>query len=160
MLFNQYSFLILSGMAVAALLIWAGLGGFRTDRLLAAGALALGCTLAFLLFAPRATPPAESGDAATRIGGGRPVLLEFQSPYCLACMAARPVVDRLEKQLAPHLTVIRLNLQDPSSAPLARLHGVQYTPTFLLFDGQGGVLLRSVGAIDPAAVERLLSGTG
>jgi thioredoxin-related protein len=75
-------------------------------------------------------------------------------------MAAKPVVDRLEEQLMPQLTVIRLNLQNPSSDSLARLHGVQYTPTFLLFDGQGRILLRSVGAIDPAAVERLLSATG
>jgi thioredoxin-related protein len=55
------------------------------------------------------------------------------------------------------LTVIRVNVQDAATKPLARQYGVQYTPTFVLFDGQGQVLLRSVGAIDPKAVERLLS---
>jgi len=53
--------------------------------------------------------------------------------------------------------VIRVNVQDAATKPLARQYGVQYTPTFVLFDGQGQVLLRSVGAIDPKAVERLLS---
>jgi thioredoxin-related protein len=75
-------------------------------------------------------------------------------------MAARPVVDRLEERFAPELTVIRVNMQDASTESLARQYGAQYTPTFLLFDGQGKVLLRSVGAIDPGAVERLLSPAG
>lgn len=75
-------------------------------------------------------------------------------------MAAKPVVDRLEERWTPELSVIRVNLQDPAAAPLARQYGAQYTPTFLLFDGQGQLLLRSVGAIDPEAVERLLSSAG
>jgi len=50
-------------------------------------------------------------------------------------------------------------MQDAATEPLARRYGVQHTPTFVLFDGQGTVLLRSVGAIDPQAVERLLSPT-
>ncbi|MCJ7511395.1 MAG: thioredoxin family protein [Anaerolineales bacterium] len=73
-------------------------------------------------------------------------------------MAAKPVVDRLEEQFDPQLAVIRLNVQNAATEPLARRYGVQYTPTFLLFDGQGQILLRSVGAIDPQVVERALSG--
>jgi len=69
-------------------------------------------------------------------------------------------VDRLEERFAPELNVIRMNVQDAATEPLARQYGVQYTPTFVLFDGQGKVLLRSVGAIDPQAVERLLSPAG
>jgi thioredoxin-related protein len=68
-------------------------------------------------------------------------------------------VDRLEERFAPELNVIRVNMQDAATEPLARRYGVQYTPTFVLFDSQGKVLLRSVGAIDPQAVERLLSPT-
>ena len=68
-------------------------------------------------------------------------------------------MDRLEERFAPELNVIRLNMQDAATEPVARLYGVQYTPTFVLVDGQGKVLLRSVGAIDPQAVERLLSPT-
>ena len=69
-------------------------------------------------------------------------------------------MDRLEERFAPELNVIRMNMQDAATEPLARQYGVQYTPTFVLFDGQGKVLLRSVGAIDPQAVERLLSPAG
>lgn len=81
MFFNQYSFVLLSGLAVAALLLWAVARGVRTERLVAVGALALGCALAFALFTPRASDPPASGDLAAPIGGGTPVLLEFQSPY-------------------------------------------------------------------------------
>ncbi len=69
-------------------------------------------------------------------------------------------MDRLEERFAPELNVIRMNMQDAATEPLARQYGVQYTPTFVLFDGQGKVLLRSVGAIDPQVVERLLSPAG
>ena len=75
-------------------------------------------------------------------------------------MAAKPVVDRLEAQVSPRLTVIRLNLQDPANGSLARQYGVQYTPTFVLFNGEGEILLRNVGAIDPEEVSRLLSLAG
>jgi thioredoxin-related protein len=69
-------------------------------------------------------------------------------------------VDRLEERFAPELNVVRMNVQDAATEPLARQYGVQHTPTFVLLDGQGKVLLRSVGAIDPQVVERLLSPAG
>jgi hypothetical protein len=81
MIANQYSFIILSGLAVAGLLVWAIARGVRTDRLVAVVALALGCAIAFLLFAPQPSAPPASGSPATAIGGGKPTLLEFQSPY-------------------------------------------------------------------------------
>jgi thioredoxin-related protein len=71
-------------------------------------------------------------------------------------MAARPVVDRIAQSHPDDLLVVRLNIQDASTAPLARKYGFQHTPTFLLFDGQGTLLLRGVGAIDPQAVDQLL----
>ncbi len=81
MLLNQYSFLILSGLAVAGLLLWAIARGVRTERLVAVAALVLGCGLALFLFAPQASSPLPGGGPATAIGGGTPSLLEFQSPY-------------------------------------------------------------------------------
>jgi hypothetical protein len=81
MFFNQYSFVILSGLAIAGLLLWAVARGPRTERLVAVAALALGCALAFLLFAPQASAPPASGDSAASIGAGASTLLEFQSPY-------------------------------------------------------------------------------
>ncbi|MCJ7511396.1 MAG: hypothetical protein MUO23_00330 [Anaerolineales bacterium] len=81
MLFNQYSFVILSAAAVGGLLLWAALRGFRAETLVAVAALALGCALAFLLFAPRPSTPSSTGDPEAWIGAGTPLLLEFQSPF-------------------------------------------------------------------------------
>jgi thioredoxin-related protein len=75
-------------------------------------------------------------------------------------MAAKPVVDRLAQRHGDRLRVFRLNIQDPANKSLARQYGFQYTPTFLLFDAQGELLLRSVGAIDPDAVDRLIGERG
>jgi len=81
MLLNQYSYVILSGLAIAALLVWAVARGLRPERLVAVAALGLGCALAFWMFTPEATDPSASGPPAASIGAGTPVLLEFQSPY-------------------------------------------------------------------------------
>jgi hypothetical protein len=81
MLFNQYSFLLLSAAAIGGLLLVAARRGFRIDSLIAVLALALGCAIAFVLFAPRPSALGATGSAESQIGAGTPVLLEFQSPY-------------------------------------------------------------------------------
>ena len=70
-------------------------------------------------------------------------------------MAARPVVDGIERQHQGSLIGIRVNVQDPVGKEVGARYGFEYTPTFLLFDGQGRQIMRSVGAIDPAVVNRL-----
>jgi thioredoxin-related protein len=71
-------------------------------------------------------------------------------------MAARPIVDGIEDQNRGELSVIRLNVQAASSRPWLAQYEFQFTPTFILFDGVGGEILRSVGAIDPQQVQAAL----
>jgi thioredoxin-related protein len=56
------------------------------------------------------------------------------------------------------LTVIRLNVQDRAGRDVAAAYGFQYTPTFILLDGDGQELWRTVGAVDPVAVRQSLAG--
>jgi thioredoxin 1 len=72
-------------------------------------------------------------------------------------MAARPIVDGIEREHGQRLRVIRVNVQDPVGQALAGLYRFEFTPTFVLFDAEGRELLRQVGAIDPAAVRRALT---
>lgn len=72
-------------------------------------------------------------------------------------MSVRPVVDGIERQLSGELEVIRLNIHEPAGAELAAEVGARYTPTFVLFDGQGGELWRSVFRIDLQTIERALA---
>jgi len=78
---NQHSFLF---AAVAAILILAAIllrDGLRAGDLLAIGALCLGLALAYALLGPGASTERQVSAIQARIGQGRPVLLEFQSPY-------------------------------------------------------------------------------
>lgn len=72
-------------------------------------------------------------------------------------MAMRPVVDGIEAEHQGRLLVLRLDLRDPQAADLARRYAARSTPTFVLLDGQGALLLRTVGALDPLAVRAALT---
>ena len=61
-------------------------------------------------------------------------------------------MDGIEREFEGKLLVIRLNVQDPVGVELGRLYNFQYTPTFILFDGEGEELWRTIGAIDPSEV--------
>ncbi len=75
----------------------------------------------------------------------------------MACMAAKPIVDGIEREHGQSLRVIRMNVAEPAGAQLADDYAFRYTPTFLLFDAQGAQQLRLVGAIDPLQVRQALA---
>ncbi len=67
-------------------------------------------------------------------------------------MAAKPVVDGIEREFQGRLQVIRLNVQEPVALQVARRYRFEYTPTFIFFDAQGTELWRTIGAVDPLQV--------
>ncbi|MEE9216542.1 MAG: thioredoxin family protein [Anaerolineales bacterium] len=71
-------------------------------------------------------------------------------------MAAKPIVDGIERVHEGKLTVIRLNIQDPAGEALLERYEFRFTPTFIFFDGAGEELQRWVGAIYSAEVRELL----
>jgi thiol-disulfide isomerase/thioredoxin len=154
---NHYSFLLAAVVCVGALAIFVIRRGIRRNDLTALGALALGFVVAFLLLRPVSSGLGEADQVRARIGAGAPVLLELQSPYCLGCMAARPVVDRIERAHAERLDVLRVDIQDPAGRELAAEFASQFTPTFIFFDGDGLEQWRTVGAVDPLAVSQSLA---
>ena len=72
-------------------------------------------------------------------------------------MTVRPVVDAVEREFANRLRVMRLNVQDPAGRELAQAYGFEFTPTFILLDGAGREIWRSVYALDPASLRSLLN---
>jgi thioredoxin 1 len=82
------------------------------------------------------------------IGDGKPVLLEFQSPYCIGCTRLKPIVDELEAEYGQRVLFIRLNIQESVGRELAPVYGFEFTPTFIFFDAQGNELWRSVGELN------------
>lgn len=151
---NQYSFLILGLFMITILLFWRLREGFRRQDWVALAALAAGFLLAFVIFRPT-----SQGDGPrqfeNQLGQGEPLLVTFQSPYCLACMSARPFLDRIEQENSD-LVVVRIDVQDSTASGILAEYDFQYTPTFIMFDPEGEELWRVAGAIDPEWVEETL----
>jgi thiol-disulfide isomerase/thioredoxin len=88
---------------------------------------------------------------------GKALLLEVQSPYCFACVAAKPAVDRLEAEWRDRLVVRRVDIRSPEGRQLAREHRIEYTPTFILFDATGREQWRGAGGLDADRVRAVLA---
>ncbi len=156
-LVNLYSFLLFSLAAIGLLAFLLLRDGARRSDWVALVSLALGFFLAYSLLQPGGSTAQETQEVIDRIGAGQPVLLELQSPYCLGCMAVRPLVDRLERDYADRLIVIRLNIQEPVGRSIAERFGARATPTFIFFDAEGQARWQSVGTIDPLLVRQSLA---
>lgn len=152
---NHYSFLIAAIAAVIILSVILLRDGVQQNDLLALAALVIGLGFAFINFNAGSSDVSAIDEFDSSLAAGDYVLLELQSPYCLACATAKPLVDRLEAN-QPELRVVRVNIQDPLGAQLARRYGTRVTPTFLLFDPGGNLALQTVGAVDPQAIAREL----
>jgi thiol-disulfide isomerase/thioredoxin len=157
--FNQYSLLIVSlGLIVVAGLILLT-NKPKWNDYLAFGVIVVGLFVTWNVLRPRETPLMDNARTVTAlIGAGTPVLLEFQSPYCIACAQIQPAVDQLEAELdaeisiGKQLHIVRLNVQDDVGRELAAAYDFEFTPTFILFDSQGNEMWRSVGTFDPQMV--------
>lgn len=81
-IYNYYSFLWISlGVVIVAGLVLLT-NKPRTREYIAFGVIAVGLSSAWLVLHPRQTPLMSDAKAVqAMIGAGKPVLLEFQSPY-------------------------------------------------------------------------------
>ncbi|MGD8462637.1 MAG: thioredoxin family protein [Anaerolineae bacterium] len=66
---------------------------------------------------------------------------------------AKPVVDRLERDLEGEARVLRLSVWGSVGRELAARYGVRGVPTFLLFDGTGQMVHYQVGKLDADRVK-------
>ena len=71
-------------------------------------------------------------------------------------MAAKPIVDGIERKHGDQLRVIRLNIQDPVGAALLDQFDFRATPTFIFFSPEGEEVQRWVGAILSEEVDQLM----
>ena len=61
---------------------------------------------------------------------------------------AKPVVDRLERDLQGQAQVLRLGVMDDVGGKVAMRYGVRGVPTFVLLDGAGEVVFKQAGMPD------------
>ena len=61
------------------------------------------------------------------------------------CLVLKPIVDRLEKELAGKVVVLRLNVNKKVGMDTAALYDIRSVPTFVVFDDYGRELWRQRG---------------
>ena len=91
-------------------------------------------------------------DAAVR-DSTLPVLVDLWAPWCGPCRAVAPVVERLAKDRAGRLKVVKVNA-DEAPGVSARL-GVRGIPTLAVFS-RGEERARLVGAPPPEQLQRFV----
>jgi thiol-disulfide isomerase/thioredoxin len=140
--FNHYSFLWTAAITLVLILTLT-----RGKGRVAAAALAVVVFLAiFLVLRPGEPARAAGGPSLADIGTGQAVLLELFSPYCMACLAAKPAVAGLERDYRGRVTVLRVDIHSQAGAGAMAKYGLDVTPSFILFDGSGRQRLRKIGA--------------
>ncbi len=72
-------------------------------------------------------------------------------------MAMKPIVNGLEAEFQDELEVIHLDVQKFESRGFMEVYGFEYTPTFILLDGDGNERWRSVGALNTTSLREALS---
>jgi len=70
---------------------------------------------------------------------------------------AKPVVDRLERELEGQAEVIRVNVMTKLGLAIARRHSVRASPTLLVFDGKGSVIYFQPGIPNRDAVHQTIA---
>lgn len=126
----------------------------KTNDYIAFAVIVIALISAWSVVRPRQTQLREGAqEVQNMIGAGKPVLLEFQSPYCIACISLKQSVDELEKELGDDIHIIRVNIQSETGRDLIELYGFQFTPTFIFFDANGNELWRQIGEFDPQRVK-------
>ncbi len=76
---------------------------------------------------------------------GKPVLIDFTATWCPPCRVMEADVwpdERVREAIEERVIPVQLDVDDPSSAAAVRRYGIQYIPTIVLVDGQGGEIAR------------------
>ncbi len=101
--------------------------------------------VAWLILRTPATPLDSVAEFDARLRSGQPTLIEFYSNRCSICLASKPTVDRLEKQLEGRAVVLRVDVADPVGRELAARWGIAGTPAFIVTTGAGQPVYMSYG---------------
>jgi len=84
----------------------------------------------------------------------RPVLVDFWAEWCAPCRMVSPVVERIAKEYAEHLTAVKVNVDRKSH--IAARYNIQSIPTIMMF-WKGKSIMRAVGAQSYAQLKQQIA---
>lgn len=143
-IFNQYSYVVISLVVLAAtiLVLRYFLTNWRIISTAVIGLLVL-IIAGFLLLRPGFSDVDNLSLAEAMIQNGKPTFMEFFSNYCAGCLAIRPVVDSLTKDIGNDFNIMRIDIHTNTGRELREQFDFSYTPEFLLLDTRGNAVWRS-----------------
>jgi thiol-disulfide isomerase/thioredoxin len=143
---NRYSYLFTSAVVMAvAWIIGARFGGLWPTVAVAGTGIGLVLVQRSLR---GGVSDVETLDAVDQeLQRGRPLLLFIYSDSCGACLATRPVVNRLEQELGDRVDVLRLNVADDVGMQARERYETRRVPAILLLDADGVERYRAEGRL-------------
>ncbi|HEY8825156.1 MAG TPA: hypothetical protein VIP07_09750 [Candidatus Limnocylindria bacterium] len=113
---------------------------------------AIGATLAidlvvfggiWLAMRPGSADITSPEQLARLVKGGKPVVVELYSNFCLICMANRQSIKIAATSLSGLCRFVRVELPTAAGAAIGDFYKCRYTPSYLVFDDHGD-LVRTV----------------
>ena len=99
---------------------------------------------------------------ARLVKGGKPVVVEMYSNFCLICMANRQTIKLAATSLSGQCRFVRVELPTAAGAAIGDAYNCRYTPSYLVFDAHGD-LVRTIVPDNVAPIAngyRVLDETG
>ncbi len=110
---------------------------------------ALGATIAidlvvfgaiWLSMRPGAADITSPEQLARLVQGGKPVVVEMYSNFCLICMANRQTIKIAATTLSGQCRFVRVELPTATGAVIGDVYKCRYTPSYLVFDEHGDLV--------------------
>jgi thiol-disulfide isomerase/thioredoxin len=160
---NQFSFVLFSLAAVVGVVVL--LRVLRRGWRLTTGAglvVAAAALVIFFALRPGLSDVDSVQAAESMLQNGKPTMLEFFSNFCTNCLAARPQVDALIRDIqAQHgegVNVLRIDIHTNFGRDLRERYGFSYTPEFILFNRGGQEIWRAHVPPTLAQIDDAMSG--
>ena len=77
---------------------------------------------------------------ARLVKGGKPVVVELYSNFCLICMANRQTIKIAATSLSGQCRFVRVELPSATGEAIGDFYKTRYTPSYLFFDEHGDLV--------------------